>query len=240
MATYNYKLIDGEYQEITDEYIDDIQSQQNTPKMSTQEFKSWVLPSNEQYKYVSNGSSYDVTNIIKSEFEKETQSLNDKYGSDLSTINTSFDNSKKELDTAREKELQNEYVKKEKEIDILPSYLAQAGLSGGANQTENMRIETDYEGARSDVESFFLNELNKLIKERDEQLRKEQEEYNKAMESAAKSYQSDLNSASSKAPAGSYVYSPSFSTNLKAPNKDDNTSTLDSIVNELYTLYKGR
>ncbi len=225
MAKYNYEYVDGKYQEIGEEEIDDIQKQQNTKSMNTNEFKSWVLPSQDQYKYVSSGNSYDVTNMVKSEFLNETQSLNSKYGDDLAVINTDFNTAKKDLDATREKELQEQYIQKEKKLDVLPANLAQTGLDGGANQTQSMKIETDYQSQRNEIESFFLNELNKLIQNRDEELRKEQEAYNKSMQSAIKSYESDLNTANTKTSTstGSYVPNYNFGQNVKLPTLEDLT-----------------
>ncbi len=242
MATHSYKLIDGQYQEIGDEEIDDIQNQQNTNKLTNNDFNNWILPSKNEYTYSTNGSSYDVTNLVKSEYEKETQNLSEKYGTQLSNINTDFDTAKKDLDTAREKELQTEYIVKEKQLDILPSTLAQTGLDGGASQTESMKIETGYQGARDEIEGFFSNELGKLIKERDEQLRKEQEEYEQMMAAAAKSYESDLTAATTKSSSSKTVTSEkpeNLSNNIKLPVKEktETSKKIEEIVNEIRDLF---
>ncbi len=236
MALYNYEYVDGKYQEIGEDEIDNIQNQQTRKTQTVDSFVNKFMPSSNQYTYKSASSAYDVTSLVEKEYLEETKSLSDKYGSELSSINVDYDTSKANLDSEREKELQNEYIKKEKKLDILPSNLAQTGLDGGANETGNMQIESDYQGARNNIEDYFLSELNKLIAARDEQLRKEQEEYDRMMQSAASSYQSEIEKAQSSVKnQGSYVSAPNYSLNIKTENEEDDEKSpyLPNIFNYL-------
>ncbi len=242
MAKYNYTYVDGAYREMTEEEIDAIQNQQTKPEVSFDEFKSAIMTPINEYQYVAGTNSYDVTNMVKSEFEKESQNLNSKYSSDLSLINTDYDTAKKELDSNREKELQNQYIQREKQLDVLPANLAQTGLDGGANQSQTMKIETDYQGQRNEIESYFLNELNKLIAIRDEELRKEQEAYNESVSSLAKTYDTDLKAAASKDTKTEGYYTPiyNFSNNIRNTDliEEDETHKSPITGNKQYDMIK--
>ncbi len=180
MPSYTYK--NGEYVEITEEEFDKIVKDQQQENTSSKIVK--VTP----YTYTQNKTSYDVSGIVNQALIDKQNAAKSENDSKLAAINNEYYTSEADIQTQKEKLLKDEYIDNQKQKVNIDSNLAMQGLSGGAQESMQMSIDSKYQSARNEIIDYFTSKLNELIAKRNEEIAKQNASYQSQLASINSAY----------------------------------------------------